>query len=50
MCILFAFILGMFMMYDPMRVLFKTYTDAQRAIAAAERVFAILDTDILTIC
>lgn len=39
----FAFVLGMFMMYDPMRIVFKTYTDAQQAIAASERVYAILD-------
>jgi len=41
----FAFILGMFMMYDPMRILFKTYTDVQRAIAASERVYSILDEE-----
>lgn len=41
----FAFILGMFMMYDPMRILFKTYTDVQAAIAASERVYSILDKD-----
>ncbi|MCF8720743.1 ABC transporter ATP-binding protein [Nitrospina gracilis] len=41
----FAFVLGMFMMYDPMRILFKTYTDSQKAVAAAERVFSILDTE-----
>ena len=41
----FAFILGMFMMYDPMRILFKTYTDVQRAIAAADRVYSILDEE-----
>lgn len=41
----FAFVLGMFMMYDPMRVLFKTYTDSQKAVAAAERVFSILDLE-----
>lgn len=41
----FAFILGMFMMYDPMRVLFKTYTDVQQAIAASERVYAVLDEE-----
>ena len=41
----FAFILGMFMMYDPMRVLFKLYTDIQLALAASERVYAILDEE-----
>ena len=41
----FAFILGMFMMYDPMRITFKTYTDVQQAIAASERVYAILDEE-----
>jgi subfamily B ATP-binding cassette protein MsbA len=33
----------MFMMYDPMRILFKTYTDVQIAMAASERVYFILD-------
>lgn len=41
----FAFVLGMFMMYDPMRILFKTYTDVQMAIAASERVYSILDEE-----
>ena len=41
----FAFILGMFMMYDPMRILFKTYTDVQAAISASERVYSILDEE-----
>jgi subfamily B ATP-binding cassette protein MsbA len=41
----FAFILGMFMMYDPMRILFKTYTDVQIAIAASQRVYSILDEE-----
>jgi subfamily B ATP-binding cassette protein MsbA len=41
----FAFILGMFMMYDPMRSLFHTYTEIQTAIAASERVYAILDEE-----
>lgn len=40
-----AFILGMFMMYDPMRNLYKTYADVQKSIAAAERVFYILDLE-----
>jgi subfamily B ATP-binding cassette protein MsbA len=42
----FAFILGMFMMYDPMRILFKTYTDVQTAIAASERVYSLLDEEL----
>jgi len=42
----FAFILGMFMMYDPMRVLFKLYTDVQIALAASERVYSILDEEV----
>ena len=41
----FAFVLGMFMMFDPMRVLFKLYTDVQIALAASERVFSILDEE-----
>jgi subfamily B ATP-binding cassette protein MsbA len=41
----FAFILGMFMMYDPMRILFKTYTDVQTAIAASVRVYSLLDEE-----
>lgn len=40
-----AFILGMFMMYDPMRMLYKTYADVQKSLAAAERVFYILDLE-----
>ena len=40
-----AFILGMFMMYDPMRNLYKTFADVQKSIAAAERVFYILDLE-----
>jgi subfamily B ATP-binding cassette protein MsbA len=42
----FAFILGMFMMYDPMRILFKTFTDVQTAIAASERVYSLLDEEL----
>ncbi|NIQ03822.1 MAG: ATP-binding cassette domain-containing protein [Nitrospinaceae bacterium] len=41
----FAFILGMFMMYDPMRQVFKAYTDIQMAVAASERVYEILDEE-----
>ena len=40
-----AFILGMFMMYDPMRLLYKTFADVQKSLAAAERVFYILDLE-----
>ncbi len=40
-----AFVLGIFMMYDPLRLLFKTYTDAQKALAASERVFDVLDLE-----
>ena len=32
-------------MYDPMRLLYKTYADVQKSLAAAERVFYILDLD-----
>lgn len=41
----FAFVLGMFMMYDPMRNLFRTYTDVQTAIAASVRVYSIMDEE-----
>jgi subfamily B ATP-binding cassette protein MsbA len=41
----FAFILGMFMMYDPMRVLFKLYTDVQLALAASDRIYSLLDEE-----
>jgi ATP-binding cassette, subfamily B, bacterial MsbA len=40
-----AFIVALFMMYAPIRVLFKTYTKFQTALAGAERVFAILDQE-----
>ena len=33
------------MMYDPMRILFKTYTDVQVAIAASERIYSVLDEE-----
>ena len=38
-----AFIVALFMMYAPIRLLFKVYTNIQTALAGAERVFAILD-------
>ncbi len=38
-----AFVLGFFMMNDPVRLLFKTFTESQKALAAAERVFEVLD-------
>ena len=38
-----AFVLGFFMMNDPVRLLFKTMTESQKALAAAERVFEVLD-------
>ena len=40
-----AFIVALFMMYSPIRILFKTYTNVQTALAGAERVFGILDQD-----
>jgi ATP-binding cassette, subfamily B, bacterial MsbA len=40
-----AFIVALFMMYAPIRILFKIYTNIQTALAGAERVFAILDRD-----
>ena len=39
-----AFIVALFMMYGPLRLLFKIFTNVQVALAGAERVFAILDT------
>ncbi|MBT6346447.1 MAG: ATP-binding cassette domain-containing protein [Nitrospina sp.] len=41
-----AFIVALFMMYAPIRLLFKIYTNIQTSLAGAERVFAILDQDI----
>ncbi len=38
-----SFIVAFFMMNDPVRLLFKTYTESQKALAAAERVFQVLD-------
>jgi ATP-binding cassette, subfamily B, bacterial MsbA len=40
-----AFIVALFMMYSPIRILFKIYTNVQAALAGAERVFYILDQD-----
>ena len=40
-----AFIVALFMMYSPIRILFKIYTNLQTALAGAERVFGILDQD-----
>ena len=40
-----AFIVGLFMMYAPLRLLFKIYTNVQASLAGAERVFSILDLD-----
>ncbi len=41
-----AFIVALFMMYAPIRILFKIYTDVQTALAGADRVFDILDQDV----
>ena len=40
-----AFIVGLFMMYGPLRLLFKIFTNFQISLAGAERVFSILDMD-----
>ena len=40
-----AFIVGLFMMYTPLRLLFKIYTNIQSSLAGAERVFSIIDTE-----
>ena len=40
-----AFIVGLFMMYAPLRVLFKLYASIQPSLAGAERVFSILDIE-----
>jgi len=40
-----AFVVAMFMLYGPLRVLFKIYAKVQIALAGAERVFAILDQE-----
>ncbi len=40
-----AFIVALFMMYAPIRLLFKIYTSVQAALAGADRVFDILDHD-----
>ena len=41
-----AFIVALFMMYAPIRILFKIYTTVQGALAGAERVFDILDEEV----
>ena len=38
-----AFIVALFMMYTPIRILFKIFTSVQISLAGAERVFEILD-------
>ncbi len=40
-----AFIVGLFMMYAPLRLLFKIYANIQSSLAGAERVFSILDLE-----
>ena len=40
-----AFIVALFMMYGPIRLLFKIYTKFQASLAGAERVFFILDQE-----
>ena len=40
-----AFIIGLFMMYSPLRLLFKIYASIQVSLSAAERVFSILDLE-----
>ena len=40
-----AFIVGLFMMYAPLRLLFKLYATIQISLACAERVFSILDLE-----
>ena len=38
-----AFIVALFMMYTPIRILFKIFANVQTSLAGAERVFEILD-------
>ncbi len=40
-----AFVVAMFMLYGPLRLLFKIYAKVQISLAGAERVFAILDQE-----
>ncbi|SVC40277.1 uncharacterized protein METZ01_LOCUS293131, partial [marine metagenome] len=40
-----AFIVGLFMMYAPLRILLRIYTNIQVSLAGAERVFSILDLE-----
>ena len=41
-----AFIVALFMMYTPIRIVFKLFTNLQTALAGAERVYAILDQEV----
>lgn len=38
-----AFLAALFMMYRPLRLLFKSYASVQSSLAGAERIFAVLD-------
>ncbi|MBI3016365.1 MAG: ATP-binding cassette domain-containing protein [Candidatus Tectomicrobia bacterium] len=40
----FAFVGGLFLLYNPARVLGKAYSQVQESIAAAERVFALMES------
>ena len=40
----FAFVSGLFLLYNPARVLGKAYSQVQESIAAAERVFALMES------
>ncbi|GJL78100.1 MAG: lipid A export permease/ATP-binding protein MsbA [Nitrospinaceae bacterium] len=40
-----AFVVAMFMLYGPLRLLFKIYANIQISLAGAERVFSILDQE-----
>jgi len=40
-----AFIVGLFMMYAPLRLLFKIYANIHTSLAGAERVFSVLDLE-----
>lgn len=41
-----AFIVALFMMYAPIRLLFKNYANVQNSLAGAERVFNVLDREV----
>ena len=45
-----AFIVALFMMYTPIRILFKIFASVQTSLAGAERVFAILDLPEEKVC